>query len=1101
MSTTENVPEDPFADFQWKNSEVSEMRKGIEKWKPAQTATRRTIEKNLVEVFLQRRGLDTPFLAGFVQKKCSLWFSNHTADRQEGTPDWCGLRLFTGRGLWYSKHFKDVEEKAGKDASFGMKNSQAAEMWKKLDEEEQEEWLDLAAEYNTKPPPPDFQREYGCVCNYANKNMVHIVEEFIKFMFRVCGAAVFVYTTRPAIGGQYMETADALQKHQLWDTNTKVACLETFSRLLGMIGDADPPALRDQNLFRRQRRDRSSTVAFKHMYGLPQPFHSSHNGKKMTSKEVYAHGCDFFRLHLSLATGDGVLLNSVPWSTIKPELEKYIPEDYLTSEFKDKFDCMSKMSIKAQNNWFQYILQTEASLPAPEDYAEPGPGEVFQVPEGRFHLLRGLHKPTADHIPGQYRALYVDDVTESVSGNGAEAGPSKKSRRGGKSKRNTDGEYSTGKRTSRKRGKTAKRKGKGKGKGPSSDDEENDNFFENEADKEDREEDEFEELQSGDGDHDESGDDTDSDKEGRKNEEEDEDGDGDEVRSRSRTPALTRHPLLRRKTMTAQGLRSPVVRRTTVLPAERPAPYGVKPGGVVPFLESLCAETQYQNLLTRVAKALETKVDIPPIPAAPWATWANVHGFVGHDLYNDAQEVVRLLDWIGDQSDLLGVRTPRPRLPSSERLPRRVPPPEFDSGDDFGQSALTLLRCGAGNLLKGSFPERMNVLCDMMELTLEAGWKPKRTGPMPRPVKKKGKAADNGAGPSSSTLPGNGTTDETEGTTGTKVAGAAPKQLQQPPVYPGHCRGARGGVKITSTPPTRAVDVPKQAPGGSSGNDTGARQRTTRQSILHFGHSMLDVFGQYNGYSARRIWDRVTETAQSEVCLVTVVANSDQEVVPQMEAILVAMIGGLPVPYNLQCNPGDRPGNVWGDMFVQEFRDLPVLRWSDDLHHRVEDSPTSYFQPNITEDATNRCSVMACQELEQGRPLTATASFNIRLDVTNLYIHWEEVGKNPCENDTVRIGDGSWDMDCRWNTGLSRQIHRKRLFQLVILLLRGYTAAQLQSQTCRQSLLHGVENEDVEITPWSTVVVRHECKKDDEHAMSLPTDYDNALSHLLSVAS
>ncbi|KAH9912415.1 uncharacterized protein BXZ73DRAFT_107464 [Epithele typhae] len=809
MSTTENVPEDPFADFQWKNSEVSEMRKGIEKWKPAQTATRRTIEKNLVEVFLQRRGLDTPFLAGFVQKKCSLWFSNHTADRQEGTPDWCGLRLFTGRGLWYSKHFKDVEEKAGKDASFGMKNSQAAEMWKKLDEEEQEEWLDLAAEYNTKPPPPDFQRDY------ANKNMVHIVEEFIKFMFRVCGAAVFVYTTRPAIGGQvnthfddttqYMETADALQKHQLWDTNTKVACLETFSRLLGMIGDADPPALRDQNLFRRQRRDRSSTVAFKHMYGLPQPFHSSHNGKKMTSKEVYAHGCDFFRLHLSLATGDGVLLNSVPWSTIKPELEKYIPEDYLTSEFKDKFDCMSKMSIKAQNNWFQYILQTEASLPAPEDYAEPGPGEVFQVPEGRFHLLRGLHKPTADHIPGQYRALYVDDVTESVSGNGAEAGPSKKSRRGGKSKRNTDGEYSTGKRTSRKRGKMAKRKGKGKGKGPSSSDEENDNFFENEADKEDREEDEFEELQSGDGDHDESGDDTDSDKEGRKNEEEDEDGDGDEVRKSLEDTGIDETPTAASedydgpgyvdvRTPPPSGLRSPVVRRTTVLPAERPAPYGVKPGGVVPFLESLCAETQYQNLLTRVAKALETKVDIPPIPAAPWATWANVHGFVGHDLYNDAQEVVRLLDWIGDQSvreDLDRVSVQRICLVfgllardsrQANDFREESPPPEFDSGDDFGQSALTLLRCGAGNLLKGSFPERMNVLCDMMELTLEAGWKPKRTGPMPRPVKKKGKAADNGAGPSSSTLPGNGTTDETEGTTGTKVAGAAPKQLQQPPV-------------------------------------------------------------------------------------------------------------------------------------------------------------------------------------------------------------------------------------------------------------------------------------------------------------------------------
>ncbi|KAH9925456.1 uncharacterized protein BXZ73DRAFT_79091 [Epithele typhae] len=541
MSTTENVPEDPFADFQWKNSEVSEMRKGIEKWKPAQTATRRTIEKNLVEVFLQRRGLDTPFLAGFVQKKCSLWFSNHTADRQEGTPDWCGLRLFTGRGLWYSKHFKDVEEKAGKDASFGMKNSQAAEMWKKLDEEEQEEWLDLAAEYNTKPPPPDFQREYGCVCNYANKNMVHIVEEFIKFMFRVCGAAVFVYTTRPAIGGQYMETADALQKHQLWDTNTKVACLETFSRLLGMIGDADPP-----------------------------PFHSSHNGKKMTSKEVYAHGCDFFRLHLSLATGDGVLLNSVPWSTIKPELEKYIPEDYLTSEFKDKFDCMSKMSIKAQNNWFQYILQTEASLPAPEDYAEPGPGEVFQVPEGRFHLLRGLHKPTADHIPGQYRALYVDDVTESVSGNGAEAGGAA-SPRGTRMASIPPGSVRV---VNGARRRSARARAKGRDPPP---DEENDNFFENEADKEDREEDEFEELQSGD-----------VTRRVGKNEEEDEDGDGDEVRKSLEDTGIDETPT--------------------------------------------AASEDYDG------------------PAAPWATWANVHGFVGHDLYNDAQEVVRLLDWIGDQS-------------------------------------------------------------------------------------------------------------------------------------------------------------------------------------------------------------------------------------------------------------------------------------------------------------------------------------------------------------------------------------------------------------------------------------------------------------------
>ncbi|KAH9934588.1 uncharacterized protein BXZ73DRAFT_100780 [Epithele typhae] len=682
-----------------------------------------------------------------------------------------------------------------------MKNSQAAEMWKKLDEEEQEEWLDLAAEYNTKPPPPDFQRDY------ANKNMVHIVEEFIKFMFRVCGAAVFVYTTRPAIGGQvnthfddttqYMETADALQKHQLWDTNTKVACLETFSRLLGMIGAQRPkpiPSATAGSLIHR---------GIKHMYGLPQPFHSSHNGKKMTSKEVYAHGCDFFRLHL---------------------------KDYLTSEFKDKFDCMSKMSIKAQNNWFQYILQTEASLPAPEDYAEPARGSTE-------HCM-------------------WTTLPRAFPGNGAEAGPSKKSRRGGKSKRNTDGEYSTGKRTSRKRGKTAKRKGKGKGKGPSSSDEENDNFFENEADKEDREEDEFEELQSGDGDHDESGDDTDSDKEGRKNEEEDEDGDGDEVRKSLEDTGIDETPTAASedydgpgyvdvRTPPPSGLRSPVVRRTTVLPAERPAPYGVKPGGVVPFLESLCAETQYQNLLTRVAKALETKVDIPPIPAAPWATWANVHGFVGHDLYNDAQEVVRLLDWIGDQSvreDLDRVSVQRICLVfgllardsrQANDFREESPPPEFDSGDDFGQSALTLLRCGAGNLLKGSFPERMNVLCDMMELTLEAGWKPKRTGPMPRPVKKKGKAADNGAGPSSSTLPGNGTTDETEGTTGTKVAGAAPKQLQQPPrrstrAVQVTAAGLAAGVKITSTPPTRAVDVPKQAP-GTAGEGGQLRKRTKTQ--------------------------------------------------------------------------------------------------------------------------------------------------------------------------------------------------------------------------------------------------------------------------------
>ncbi|KAH9910764.1 uncharacterized protein BXZ73DRAFT_108534 [Epithele typhae] len=366
MSTTKNAPEDPFSDFQWKKSEVSEMRKAIEKWKPAQTATRRTIEKNLVEVFLHQRGLDAPFLAGFVQKKCSLWFSNHTADHQEGTPDWCGLRLFTGRGLWYSKNFKEVEQQAGKDATFGMKNSQAVEMWKLLDEEEQEEWLDLAAEYNTKPPPPDVQRDY------ANKNMVHIVEEFIKFLFRICGAAVFIYTTRPAVGGQvnthfddttqYIDNATALQKHELWDTNTKVACLDTFGRLLGMAGDEGPPALRDHNLFRRQRRDRSTTVPFEYKYGLPQPYCSPRNGKKMTTKDVYAHGCDFFRLHLSLATGDGVLLNSVPWSTIKLELEKYIPGEYLTTEFKDKFDCMSKMSVIAQKNWIMLRSRTPKDL-------------------------------------------------------------------------------------------------------------------------------------------------------------------------------------------------------------------------------------------------------------------------------------------------------------------------------------------------------------------------------------------------------------------------------------------------------------------------------------------------------------------------------------------------------------------------------------------------------------------------------------------------------------------------------------------------------------------------------------------------------------------
>ncbi|KAH9910763.1 uncharacterized protein BXZ73DRAFT_108531 [Epithele typhae] len=387
----------------------------------------------------------------------------------------------------------------------------------------------------------------------------------------------------------------------------------------------------------------------------------------------------------------------------------------------------------------------------------------------------------------------------------------------------------------------AKRGRSGKGRATVSDEDDEDKFFEEEADKEDREEDEFDELRSGDGGHDDSDDNTASDKEDQENEEEDEDGDGDEVRKSlgiDETPTGASEDYdgpgyVEVRTPPPSGLRSPVVRRTTVLPAVRPAPYGVKPGGVVPFLESLCAETQYQNLLTRVAKALETKVDIPPIPPAPWATWANVHGFVGHDLYNDAQEMVRLLDWIGDESvreDLDRVSVQRICLVfgllardsrQANDFREESPPPEFDSGDDFGQSALTLLRCGASNLLKGSFPERMNVLCDMMELTLEAGWKPKRTGPMPRPVKKKGKAADNGAGPSSSTLPGNGTADETEGTTGMKVAGAAPKEtakhLQQPPRRSTRAvqitaAGLAAGVKITSTPPTGAVGAAAQAP-------------------------------------------------------------------------------------------------------------------------------------------------------------------------------------------------------------------------------------------------------------------------------------------------
>ncbi|KAH9911969.1 uncharacterized protein BXZ73DRAFT_107735 [Epithele typhae] len=820
MSTTENAPEDPFSDFQWKTSEVSEMRKAIEKWKPAQTATRRTIEKNLVEVFLHQRGLDAPFLAGFVQKKCSLWFSNHTADHQEGTPDWCRLRLFTGCGLWYSKNFKEVEQQAGKDATFGMKNSQAAEMWKLLDEEEQEEWLDLAAEYNTKPPPPDVQRDY------ANKNMVHIVEEFIKFIFRVCGAAVFVYTTCPAVGGQvnthfddttqYIDNATALQKHELWDTNTKVACLETFGRLLGMAGDEGPPALRDHNLFRRQRRDRSTTVPFEYKYGLPQPYCSPRNGKKMTTKDVYAHGCDFFRLRLSLATGDGVLLNSVPWSTIKLELEKYIPEEYLTTEFKDKFDCMSKMSVIAQKNWIAHILRTEASLPVPEDFTEPEPGKVFQVPEGRFHLLRGLYKPTAEYIPGQYRALLCDDITENAPNHVTE----------------------TGKPTRRKKGKMAKRGRSGKGRATFSDEDDDDKFFEEEADKEDREEDEFDELRSGDGGDNDSDDNTTSDKEDQENKE-DEDGDGDEVRKSlgiDETPTGASEDYdspgyVEVRTPPPSGLRSPVVRRTTVLPAEHPALYGVKPCGVVPFLESLCAETQYQNLLTRVAKALETKVDIPPIPAAPWATWANVHGFIGNESVRED------LDRVSVQRICLvfGLLARDSRQANDFR--EESPPPEFDSGDDFGQSALTLLRCGASNLLKGSFPECMNVLCDMMELMLEAGWKPKRTGPMPRPVKKKGKAVDNDSGPSSSTLPGNGQTGATEGITGGKAVESSTKKTVKPPQQPPRrstravqvtAAGLAAGVKITSTPPAAAPEEPAMNSGGSSGNDRNSKKARQR---------------------------------------------------------------------------------------------------------------------------------------------------------------------------------------------------------------------------------------------------------------------------------
>ncbi|KAH9915479.1 uncharacterized protein BXZ73DRAFT_106207 [Epithele typhae] len=305
----------------------------------------------------------------------------------------------------------------------------------------------------------------------------------------------------------------------------------------------------------------------------------------------------------------------------------------------------------------------------------------------------------------------------------------------------------------------AKRGRSGKGRATVSDEDDEDKFFEEEADKEDREEDEFDELRSGDGGHDDSDDNTASDKEDQENEEEDEDGDGDEVR---KSLGIDETPTGASEDYDGPGYvksghhrRQASVRRLCVeqrTSGGASGTYGVKPGGVVPFLESLCAETQYQNLLTRVAKALETKVDIPPIPAAPWATWANVHGFVGHDLYNDAQEMVRLLDWIGDES-------------------------------------------------------RMNVLCDMMELTLEAGWKPKRTGPMPRPVKKKGKAADNA--------------DETEGTTGMKVAGAAPKEtakhLQQPPRRSTRAvqitaAGLAAGVKITSTPPTGAVGAAAQAP-------------------------------------------------------------------------------------------------------------------------------------------------------------------------------------------------------------------------------------------------------------------------------------------------
>ncbi|KAH9921670.1 uncharacterized protein BXZ73DRAFT_104289 [Epithele typhae] len=641
-------------------------------WKNSDRTGRQKMEVNAAEALLGARGVDpaTPYIGGF---KVKQFFSNRTADRTEGSPAWSSLRASTAYQLFAKEHSEEIKA-AMVGSGPGAWQTAAGDLWVEHEEEQEDK---------------------------KKKHLRTSVDEFVQHAWRSFGAAVFVVTARPGDipnkikahivdTTQFIEGAPRLTEHESFNTSTMNAIAETFQKIVCLGEEGD----------RKRRRVERSLVRFQWLQGLPLIF-VEENGKQLGAPRIGEVVLDYIRIHLSLASGCGYLLPDVPWTTMGASLSDFFPHQWVTKGFVDTFKCVTSMSVKVLREWIHHVMELEG--PAIQQAVESGdsdaplPKTKFDVPAGRFHLLRGRKPSARARTSVSYVAL---DIMDGNIETRQPARANKRRRATAKAKKPRQPPKRT----------TSKRKAKGKVREGEADPDEMDQL----ADDEEAEEDAWKNtLDTDDGSEDDtSSDDCNSISNATAEDvpvqesipEQDYEGDeyieiDDFVEAPSAT--ITNCPL------------TPTLDPLERAPSNREAPMDVRVGDEFRYLTQLCSEPQWRDMLNRVSSAFSSRAIVHPRRPVEWAYWRNRTGYVTGRMYRNLTAYGKALKWIKAQAAI--------RNHDQQSVQR------------FCLAVHAFLGFGAEILVPdGQFARRIEELMDAAQAFMPDGWRVEPVNPLER---------------------------------------------------------------------------------------------------------------------------------------------------------------------------------------------------------------------------------------------------------------------------------------------------------------------------------------------------------------------------------